>query len=233
MYALPVVPAAITQLIDDWAHAGRPLQQPIGWNRDQWFQLSTEDPRYPHVARFGHLLNDLPNPIGREDVRGFASLAASSPTAALEAFVATMVWGFGRRGYGAFRTHRILSANPVAGENLQRVAEVLLDDGAVEGYRAMANEQRLKWLGPAFGTKYLHFCSDRSDSALVLDDLVATWLNEHCSTQLQPTRWSTTQYGNSLSTMALWSTQRCTATELETLIFVAEASQRTNSQWAP
>ena len=83
--------------------------------------------------------------------------AQKSPKKAVEAFIASMVWGFGRTGYGVLRTNRILSANPDAPEKLHHVAKVLAAEGPVEGYRAMANDDRLKWLGPAFGTKFLHY----------------------------------------------------------------------------
>ena len=96
----------------------------------------------------------------------------------------------------------------------------------------MANEHRLKWLGPAFGTKYLHFCSSPGDAALVLDALVAAWLNEHCGTRLRPARWSTAQYERYLVDMTAWSHGRCTPTDLETRVFVAEASRRNGNQWA-
>ncbi len=233
MNASAPCPAAVAGLVTDWVADGRPGQEPIPWPRDRWLPAPGAHPRYPNVAGFRDLLEALPNPIGRDDVRAHARRAGDSPAAALDAFVASMVWGFGRTGYAVFRTNRILAANPDAGQRLHHIAKVLTDEGPLEGYRAMANQQRLTWLGPAFGTKYLHFCSDAHQPALVLDDLVATWLNEHCGTRLRPTRWSTAQYERYLTDMAAWSDGRCTPTELETLVFVAEASRRNGNQWAP
>ncbi len=233
MSAAPARPPAISQLIAEWVDHDRPGQDPITWDRSRWLAPPGEKPKYPSVVAFDRLLKALPNPIGRDHVRCHARRAGDSPAAATEAFVASMVWGFGRTGYAVFRTNRILDASPDAGERLHHIAKVLTDEGPVKGYRAMANEHRLKWLGPAFGTKYLHFCSAPDDPALVLDVLVATWLNEYCGTRLRPTRWSTAQYEHYLENMTAWSDGLCTPTELETLVFVAEASRRTGNQWAP
>lgn len=226
-------PAAVSQLVTSWVDAGRPGQAPITWRRDRWVASQGEASRYPHVASFRSVLEALPNPIGRDDVRAYARHAIDSPTDAAEAFVASMVWGFGRTGYAVFRTNRILATSPDAADRLHHIAKVLSDEGPVEGYRAMANQQRLKWLGPAFGTKYLHFCSGPKHPALVLDDLAATWLNQHCGTKLRPTRWSIRQYEQYLTNMAVWSAGRCTPTELEILVFTDEASRRDGNQWAP
>ena len=189
--------------------------------------------QYPYVAAHAGLIRGLPDRIGRPDVAALGAFAAQSPEDAERAFVASMVWGFGRTGYAVYRTNRILDDNPDAAVKLQHAARVLANDGPVEGYRAMANEQHLKWLGPAFGTKYLGFCSCPDNPALILDALVATWLNEYCGTALRPTRWSTAQYERYLANMAAWSAGRCTPTELETLVFVEEASRREGNQWAP
>jgi hypothetical protein len=221
-------PEAITELIAEWKTEKKPEQKRISWNRERWQAL---DPRYPKIASHKTFIAGLPNRIGREDVRGYAAGAAKSPDRAVEAFIASMVWGFGSTGYGVYRTNRILTVNPDAPERLHSVAQILTSDGPVEGYRAMANEQRLKWLGPAFGTKYLYFCSADDNPALVLDALVAVWLNQHCGTNLRPWQWSTLQYEKYVTDMASWAGRTCTSVELETIVFTAEASSREGNQW--
>jgi hypothetical protein len=223
-------PEALVERIDAWIADDSPPQHPIRWDTERWLPSAK---KYPHVAQHADFIQGLPNGIGRADVAALGAVAARSPEDAMQAFIASMVWGFGRTGYAVFRTNRILEKNPDAAVKLQRVAEVLADDGPVEGYRALANEQYLKWFGPAFGTKYLAFCSRPDNPALILDALVATWLNEHCGTALRPTRWSTDRYEEYLTDMAAWSAGHCTPTELETLVFVAEASRREGNQWAP
>ena len=70
----------------------------------------------------------------------------------------------------------------------------------------------------------------RAAAALVLDDLVATWLNQHCGNRLRPNVWSTHTYEKYLDLMHAWAGSDCTAPELETLIFVAEESRRKGNQ---
>lgn len=225
-------PLDLVALIDAWESDGRPDQDPIGWNRARWVPEPAAGRSYPCLNGLEELIAALPNPIGRADVREYARRACHGQRQALEAFVASMVWGFGGTGYAAYRTNRVLAASPDAAGHLQAVAQALRSHGPVEGYRAMANEHRLKWLGPAFGTKYLHFCSSPDEPALVLDALVATWLNEHCGSGLRPARWSTSQYERYLGDMSSWSDGRCTPIDLETRVFVAEASRRRGNQWA-
>jgi hypothetical protein len=216
-------PEALVERIDAWIADGSPPQDPIRWDSERWLPSATD---YPHVAEHADFIRGLPNGIGRADVAALGAVAARSPEDAVQAFIASMIWGFGPTGYAVFRTNRILEENPDAATKLQRVAEVLADDGPVEGYRALANTQRLTWLGPAFGTKYLAFCSRPEHPALILDAFVATWLNEHCDAGLRPTQWSTPRYERYLADMTEWAAGRCTPTELETIVFVAEAARR-------
>ena len=227
-------PEAITELIAKWKTDKTPAQEPIDWNRERW---EAPDSRYPKIASHKTFIKGLPNPIGREDVRGYGADASRSTAKAVEAFVASMVWGFGGTGYGVYRTNRILTVNPDAPQRLHDVAEILKSDGPVEGYRAIANsdQSRLKWLGPAFGTKYLYFCSPDDNPALVLDALMAAWLNKHCEPsepKLRPWQWSTTKYEEYLANMTKWAGSACTPAELETIIFTAEADRRTGNQWS-
>ena len=220
-------PEAITELIAKWKTDKTPAQEPIRWNRDRW---EAPDSRYPKVASHKTFIKDLPERIGREHVRRSGADAAKSQDKAVEAFIASMVWGFGPTGYGVYRTNRILTVNPEAPKRLHRVAEILKRDGPVEGYRAMANERRLKWLGPAFGTKYLYFCSPEDNPALVLDALMAAWLNKHCGTKLHPWQWSTSKYEEYLANMTKWAGSACTPAELESIIFTAEGRRRDDNK---
>ncbi len=226
-------PPAVVRLVDSWVAEGSPPQEPIRWSPERW--LAGSD-RYPRAEGYSGIVEEvvaaLPARLARADVAKFGASAADGAEEALMAFVATMVWGFGRTGYGVFRTDRILAVNKDAAAKLRHVAQVVRNDGPVEGFRMMANDDRLKWLGPAFGTKYLHFCSTPDKPALILDDLVATWLDEHCDTSLRPLRWSTKLYDRYHTSMTGWADGRCAVTDLETRVFVAEATRREGNQWA-
>ena len=108
-------------------------------------------------------LRQLPMALAREDVRSVASHAAAGPTEARQAFLAMMAWGYGNVGYGPHRARRILESTPDSDGRLRRVAQSLLDGGAVEGYTRLGGDCRVRFLGPSFGTKFLTFCQPASD----------------------------------------------------------------------
>jgi hypothetical protein len=56
-----------------------------------------------------------------------------------------------------FRTQRILFDTDNAAARLHQVALALEGGGTAAAYRRFAGDCQLKWLGPAFGTKYLYF----------------------------------------------------------------------------
>ena len=149
----------------------------------------------------------LPDRLGRAVVRSFCTEAATSPEAALRAFLATMVWGYGRVGYGPFRVERILAATPDAGVRLQNAAGELADSGPVHAYTLLGDDGvgQLPGLGPAFGTKFLYFCSPPGRPALILDRLVAAWLRAHTDLRLNEVRWSSPTYARYLATMTGWA----------------------------
>lgn len=76
------------------------------------------------------MLQALPEVLHREGVRRACSDAAADATRAAMAFVAVMAWGYGGVGYGPYRTRRILTARPDAGERLAKAARRLRDQGA-------------------------------------------------------------------------------------------------------
>jgi hypothetical protein len=87
-----------------------------------------------------------------------------------------MAWGYGRVGYGPFRVRRVLAPVPDPGERLQAAAGELARGGPTAAYALLGDSgvPRLPGPGPAFGTKFLYFCSPPGDrTALILDRLVA------------------------------------------------------------
>ena len=146
-----------------------------------------------------------------------------------------MVWGYGEVGYGAFRVNRILSVNRAPGARLHTAVQVLLERGAVAGYAQLADYQasRLRFLGPAFGTKFLAFCSrDADHPALILDRLVANWLQRNTSLDLDPVPWNAFTYARFVDQLQEWSVVLDTPPDdLECCIFSAE-SDATGNQWS-
>lgn len=147
-----VVPGSIRQIVETWRAAGAPSQDGIEWPRERWVAA------FPaHAATF----TALPDHLDRTAVRHACVHAAVSSTDAERAFLAVMAWGYGRVGYGPFRVQRVLAAAPAAGAQLQAAASSAAHGRPVEAYGCQGDHgtARLPHLGPAFGTKFLYFCS--------------------------------------------------------------------------
>ena len=146
----------------------RPRQQGSYWSLRPW-QLA-----FPERSEF---LASLPNPISRADVIDACREAHLGSEAAVRGFLAAMIWGYGKVGYGPYRTARVLSDTAGAAASLAEVARVARDEGGPAAFVWLA-KHRLRGLGVAFATKYLFFCAAAGDGppALVLDRLVRGWL---------------------------------------------------------
>jgi hypothetical protein len=98
----------------------------------------------------------------------------------LPLLVGAYAWGQGTNGYGPHRLAKILGANPDKVEvALQNAILKLQTEGSVEAYRALRGT--VKWLGPAFFTKFLYFAGRvtpraTAPSPLILDGRVASSL---------------------------------------------------------
>ena len=83
----------------------------------------------------------------------------------LGCFVASMVWGFGDRGYGAARTEKMIRPYTRCDLDaaLHRIAEAALL-GPEPAWDAITIGHRIKHLGPAFGTKVVYFLARAAES---------------------------------------------------------------------
>lgn len=218
-------PRALRMLVEQWFGDGRPHQRPAPWPRDRWIAS------FPSHADY---LRRLPARMGRDDLIAAAADAGRDRVSAERAFIAVMAWGFGKVGYGPFRTVRSL-ATPDASGRLQRVARALHDGGAVKGYAQLGSrsDARLNGLGPAFGTKFLAFAQPLGSHprALILDETVASWLEEQ-GIRLNPNVWSVRTYERYLGFMHQWAENLgISPDDLEFVIF-REMARRRGTQWA-
>lgn len=170
------VPSALQRSFDAWDAAGRPADEPTRWSIDHWTA---------HVS-------DLPaclerEPLTRAVVTGYAAkVTAEDRAAQRDAFIATMVWGHGRVGYGPSRVERIM-AQPGFEEQLADVTRITLEQGGPAAFEHIRQQRKsmagcLKHLGAAFGTKYLSFLTKahrESDIAPIFDSVVRAWFAEH------------------------------------------------------
>jgi hypothetical protein len=206
-------PEQLKRLVDA-CQAGSSMQPSISWRLRSWLRWLPE-----HQAAF----EDLPSPLGRAEVRARCE-APRDASDALRGFLTTMVWGFGRTGYGPWRVRQALDGMPGLPEVLLEATQRAATD-AVAGYRILS-ERRPPRIGPAFATKYLHFAVPRmAGSPLILDRLVANWIRTHARLRLNAGRWSPRTYERYLTCVGHWAAELNVAPALiEELIFRDTAS---------
>lgn len=166
---------------------------------------------------------------------------------AVQVFLLAMVWGYGLVGYGPFRTRRILD-RPEAASELLEVAQVVQRDGGLAAFQLIADRRNggkrsfLKWLGPAFGTKYIYFLTAKNspkEPAPVMDAVVYRWFRKHApGRKLRVDFWHTPSYEQFLNSLAEWAAditeqfgQKIRIDDVEYLIF-AEGSRFEGNDWS-
>lgn len=217
------VPPPLAEIAQRWVAAGRPAQQASRWSLGSWRQW------LPEHAPF---LEQLPNPINRDDVTRLCRSAGDGETDALQGFIAAMVWGYGPVGYGPFRTARVLRENGAAASTLAEAARRARSDGGVAAFEWLAGH-RLHRLGVAFATKYLFFCAHGSASspAPILDRLVRGWLAGNAALPLR-LDWSKQDYRTYVDTLCGWGhILGLEPADVELLVFTLAAAGEPGSAW--
>jgi hypothetical protein len=218
-------PATLRKLVDDWKNGGRPAQMAMPWPRDRW-----------EAAFPGHkkVLRALPAEIDRVAVRSVCAKAGVNEKAAQQALLVTLVWGYGWVGYGPQRADAMLLAPDAAGR-LRAVAKIAANEGAIAAYCSLGHENRIKGLGPSFGTKFIAFCQPDGTlpTALIHDALVTAWLEANGRTDLRAANWAPRKYEAYLDQVHAWARELGVTPEtVEYLIFQDEADKRPGNQWA-
>jgi hypothetical protein len=214
------VPKSLVELLE---RRGGQEQQGIPWPRDRW------DRAFPAESVF----STLPPTLDRAQVRQACAEAGASEDAAKSAFLATMAWGHGNVGYGAWRVAETFKDRD-PGRQLFDVAVALNRDGPQAAYRLMAGASRLHRIGPAFGTKFLYFAdSGRHERrALILDRLIAEWLRLNTAFRVNPVPWAPARYNAYLDQMHEWAEGLKVEPDAVELAIFQEMSERGGNQWA-
>ena len=223
------VPAVLTAEFRVWTSQGQPGQDAVVWNPDRWRRT---------LPAYAALFDRLPaNGLDRAAVAdAFADATMTSPSVVLDAFLTSYAWGQGRNAYGPARAARILTANPDAAPVLAEVAQLARTAGGPAAFGYLA-ANRLRGLGPAFATKFLHFAGAAADAdlpPLIMDKLTAGFLAAHTGWKVNSQSWSRTEYRRYLTTAAAKADLLgTTPTIVEYLMFRTETAKRPGNQWAP
>jgi hypothetical protein len=129
--------------------------------------------------------------------------------------VASLVWGSGTKARTVDRRAQIFTGLPAADidARLALALDVLRSRGAVEAYRAFNNDQRIRFLGPAFFTKVLYFAGHDAgnDPRPVILDSVVTRALRACGdvdAAWRDNGWTTPQYERYLEAVRAYAALR-------------------------
>ncbi len=156
----------LVTLVQKWKAIGSPEQEGFDWStgKHNW------EKAFPIHMKF---ISELPTVIDRAAVR---KICGSTKYSILEKFLSVMVWGYGDRGYGPYRVTQMLNQEN-AEEILTHVFETCRQGDPKLAYDFL-RLNRLRILGPSYGSKFMTFCTPREIGAPIYDSLVAMWIEE-------------------------------------------------------
>jgi hypothetical protein len=156
----------LTKLVENWKTNGSLQQEGFDWskNRNNWIKA------FPKESK---LISALPDEIDRGEVRRICN---SKKYSVSQKFLAVMVWGYGDRGYGPYRVTQMMEQHHAV-EVLSEAFE-LCQRGDAKGAYEFLSKNRIRILGPSYGSKFITFCTPRDIGAPIYDSLIAMWVKE-------------------------------------------------------
>ncbi|MDD1477929.1 8-oxoguanine DNA glycosylase OGG fold protein [Arthrobacter sp. H16F315] len=207
---MPAVPDDLRRRFQTWDAKGQPPQEAFEWKKNSWQKY----------LGHGAILEALPNPIDRDGVlETFKQV--HDPDSALNAFIASYLWGYAKAGFGPYRAERVIRLNtdPEKGKNfaaeLHTLSQIAMADGGTAAFEHVVDKRRAdrkffaQW-GPAFATKFISSATKASDQVAttpIMDSIVAAWFSEHCQ-EIGPlwlTWHSTDSYRRYTECVAEWA----------------------------
>ena len=148
--------------------------------------------RFPKDANF---LKSIAKNLNRKSVRKICSQRSSRSIH--QKFLAVMLWGYGPYAVGAARTLKI-TKEPEFESRIKRVYELSKSGRHMDAISYMAIDP-IKGFGPAYGTKFVYFCSPKSVCAPIYDKRVRDWLSKYAKSELYgaslaKVQWHTNSY---------------------------------------
>lgn len=158
-----------------------------------------------------------------------------SPDGVLRLLWHTLAWGGGRKARLMSKRLDSVAANPERAVSALRDAATAAPANPADAYKILypAGRTVLKYLGPAFFTKYLYFAGGGAPAhpCAILDSVVATNLQLRGWVGLRSAGWSDVTYGRYCGLLASWAREASkrigrpvAADEFEFLLYRKEAS---------
>lgn len=131
---------------------------------------------FPNDADIHSLISMFPSAITRKDIKLLSAQAIENSRLVRKLFLATMIWGFGKRGYGPYRTNEMLDT-PSSTSILHQTVTAIVEGNIKKAYETL----QLSLCGPVFSTKFLYFIGLGAHSIflpVILDARVAESLDK-------------------------------------------------------
>lgn len=231
------IPEALIETFNRWQDARRPSQVRSSWRVEAWAKQMPEHETFLKSLREGS--------IGREDCINLIGKVTDEESA-IQAFLLAMIWGYGPVGYGPYRTHRVL-AEPKTPGRLLEVAQVAQSSGGLAAFNHISMERKkdrsfLKFLGPAFGTKYIYFLTaaiTSVETTPVMDAVVRGWFRKNvANVSLNVIEWRGESYRVFLDHLRNWARELGEGKDfieldvVEYLIFASGANFERRKAWS-
>jgi hypothetical protein len=167
----PLVAADIAVQVQEWKILGKPRQGGIDWSLTNWVKEFPE-----HEVFLGQLKKKNLGLLDRNTVYGVVREYLAKGDLEV-AFLVVMIWGFGFRGYGRFRSNKIIEDTNFI-SSLEKTVMALNKGDVISAYENLI-ENGPDGLGCAFGSKFLYFAAPRNidNYPLIIDSLIGTAIN--------------------------------------------------------
>lgn len=215
--------------VEEWLIQGRPTQNALDWNLEAWSKEFPEHKEFLEelkLEQIGYIDRDLVrNVVQRKLSEGLPQ----------EAFLVSMIWGYGEVRYGPYRVRKIIDQKNT--DQILVATISALQQGLIkEAYDTLITNGPTG-LGPAFGTKFLYFAapSNLNPMPLILDKIMADALNEWGSIgySINSQKNDSKLYLDYCQQMADAADElEIRSDELEEVLFTAMATSNGSSTWA-
>lgn len=181
---------SLDQLISTWNQSGKIRQEGTVWPKNKW---ATEFKIYKD------LFLSAPDLLDRPTVAKICQKSLNDDKY-IEAFLITMAWGYGTRGYGRYRTRKVLE-NPNF-ELLIQESGKFASSGLPIAAVSLFEKIQPKGIKIAYASKYLYFASYGSQrETLILDSFIEKFLKEKEGLRLKLSKFDSKNYETYLEFM--------------------------------
>ena len=159
------------------------------------------------LSEFGFSQSIDADSLSRRDIFALAEPARKTSEGALNLLWHTLAWGTGRSNRNNRSRIRAVASSTDIPELLGEAAELSISD-PIAAYELLRHRRRnrVKYLGPAFFTKFLYFAGggEETHQPLILDARVAKSLGKAGWKPLYSFNWSSETYGQYLALVSRW-----------------------------